>query len=48
VNSYGPPLDIFKLDPDGHVLWVGAVESILAAKARIQKLALSLPGEWRQ
>jgi len=34
-------LDIFKIDPGGRVHWRGAVESFVAAKARIQKLALS-------
>jgi hypothetical protein len=40
------PLDIFKTASDGGVLWRGAVASIEAAKARIQKLALSSPGEY--
>jgi hypothetical protein len=42
-------LDIFKIDPGGRVHWRGAVESFVAAKARIQKLALSSlssPGEY--
>jgi hypothetical protein len=40
------PLDIFKADPDGTVLWRGAAEDLVAAKARIKKLALSSPGEY--
>jgi hypothetical protein len=40
------PLDIFKTDSDGSVLWRGAVESLVAAKLRIQRLALSSPGEY--
>ena len=40
------PLDIFKTDSDGSVLWRGAVESLVAAKLRIQRLALSAPGEY--
>ena len=40
------PLDIFKTDPDGSVLWLGAVESVVAAKLRIQRLARSSPGEY--
>ncbi len=40
------PLDIFKTNSDGSVLWRGAAESVEAAKARIQKLALSSPGEY--
>jgi hypothetical protein len=44
-----PSLDIFKIDPGGRVLWRGAVESLVAAKAHILKLALSSlssPGEY--
>jgi hypothetical protein len=41
-----PSHDIFKMYSDGSVRWRGAVESLEAAKARIQKLALSSPGEY--
>jgi hypothetical protein len=34
-----PSFDIFKIDPDGRVLWCAAVESLVAAKTRIQRLA---------
>jgi hypothetical protein len=40
------PLDIFKTDPDGSVLWLGAVASFVAAKARIEKLERSSPSEY--
>ena len=40
------PLDIFKTDSDGGVLWRGAEENLIAAKRRIEKLALSSPGEY--
>jgi hypothetical protein len=40
------PLDIFKTDSDGSVLWQGAAETLIAAKLRIQRLALSSPGEY--
>jgi hypothetical protein len=40
------PLDIFKTDSDGSVLWQGAAETLVAAKLRIQRLALSSPGEY--
>jgi hypothetical protein len=40
------PLDIFKTDVDGSVLWRGAVESVEVARARIQKLAQAAPGEY--
>jgi hypothetical protein len=39
-------LDIFKTEADGHLLWRGAVESLAAAKARIQELAMASPGEY--
>ena len=40
------PLDIFKTDSDGGVLWRGAAETLVAAKACINKLAVSSPGEY--
>lgn len=40
------PLDIFKTDSDGSVLWRGAAEDFAAAKRSIEKLALSSPGEY--
>jgi hypothetical protein len=39
-------LDILKIDPGGGVLWRGSVKSFAAAKARVQMLALSSPGEY--
>ena len=40
------PLDIFKTDSDGSVLWQGAAETLVAARLRIQRLGLSSPGEY--
>jgi hypothetical protein len=40
------PLDIFKTDSDGSVLWRGSAETWAAAKAWIKKLELSAPGEY--
>jgi len=40
-----PPIDIFKID-GSNALWREAVETFEAAKACIQKLALSSPGEY--
>jgi hypothetical protein len=40
-----PSLDIFRME-SGDVLWCEAVSTIEAAKARIQKLALSSPGSY--
>lgn len=33
------PFDIFKLEPDGQVLWLQAVGSLLEAEAQVEKLA---------
>ena len=44
-----PSLDIFKIDSGGRVIWRGAVESFVAAKAHVQMLTLnclSSPGEY--
>jgi hypothetical protein len=40
------PLDIFKTDADGSVLWRGSAKDFVSAKASINKLALSSPGEY--
>jgi hypothetical protein len=40
------PLDIFKTDSSGTLLWRGAAETWVAAKASVKKLALSSPGEY--
>jgi hypothetical protein len=40
------PLDIFKSDSDGSVLWRGAAENLAAAKVCIKKWAVSCPGEY--
>jgi hypothetical protein len=41
-----PSFDIFKIDPDGRVLWCAAVENVVAAKTRIKKLAESSAGDY--
>jgi hypothetical protein len=33
-----PPFDVFKVNTDGSTLWVGAAESLEAAKARVEEL----------
>jgi hypothetical protein len=40
------PLDIFKTDPDGSVLCLGAAEDFAAAKAYIENLERSSLGEY--
>jgi len=40
------PLDIFKTDSDGGVLWRGVAEDFVTATKCIEKLALSSPGEY--
>jgi hypothetical protein len=40
------PLDIFKTESDGGVLWRAAAENLVTAKACIKKFAVSSPGEY--
>jgi len=40
------PLDIFKTDPEGGILWLGAAKDFGAAKAYIEKLERSSLGEY--
>jgi hypothetical protein len=42
----GAKFDIFKRLPDGHPLWVKAVEGLEEAKAQLARLAASAPGEY--
>lgn len=38
--------DIFKKLPDGHPLWVKAVEGLEEAKAQLARIAANAPGEY--
>jgi hypothetical protein len=38
--------DIFKKLPDGHPLWVKAVDGLEEARAQLARLAASSPGEY--
>jgi hypothetical protein len=38
--------DIFKKLPDGHPLWVKAVDGLEEAKTQLARLAVSSPGEY--
>jgi len=38
--------DIFKKLPDGHPLWVQAVEGLEEAKKQLARLAASSPGDY--
>jgi hypothetical protein len=38
--------DIFKKLPDGHPLWVKAVDGLEEAKAQLARLAANSPGEY--
>jgi hypothetical protein len=42
----GAKFDIFKKLPDGHPLWVKAVEGLEEAKAQLARLTASSPGEY--
>jgi|HubBroStandDraft_3_1064219.scaffolds.fasta_scaffold501369_1 hypothetical protein len=41
-----PSFDVFQIDDDGRVVWKGFVESVLAAKATIQKLMQACPSDY--
>ena len=38
-----PPFDLFRVEPDGTTFWVGAAETLDAAKARVNELLVSKP-----
>jgi hypothetical protein len=42
----GAKFDIFKKLPDGHPLWVKAVEGLEEARAQLARLAATSPGEY--
>ena len=42
----GAKFDIFKKLPDGHPLWVKAVDGLEEARAQLACLAASSPGEY--
>jgi hypothetical protein len=46
VSAMFYPLDIFKTYSDGSVIWRGAAETLIAAKAYIKELAASSPGQY--
>jgi hypothetical protein len=39
-------LDIFRKDPHGEVMWVAAAETPASAKAKIDELCLTQPGDY--
>jgi len=41
-----PKFDIFKKLPDGHPLWVKAVDGLDEARTQLARLAVSAPGEY--
>ena len=41
-----PPLDVFKVEADGNLLWLEAAQTLDAAKARIAVLGAKSPGEY--
>lgn len=42
----GAKFDIFKKLPDGHPLWVKAVEGLEEARVQLARLAVCSPGEY--
>jgi len=45
-RTMGTKLDIFKKLPDGHPLWVKAVEGLEEARTQLARLSASSPGEY--
>ena len=41
-----PPLDIFRVESDGHLLWKAAAETLEAARRRVKILMASEPGDY--
>jgi hypothetical protein len=41
-----PPLDIFKLEPDGQLVWKGTAEDFITAKSNVKVLATNSPGDY--
>jgi hypothetical protein len=40
------PLDIFRVESDGHLVWKTAAESLEAAQRRVKILMASEPGDY--
>jgi hypothetical protein len=40
------PLDVFRQEPDGSLLWCGAFPDLEAAKAKVHELLASARGEY--
>lgn len=41
-----PPFDIFKVSEDSHPLWLEPASTLDLAKARVQEMGKSAPGEY--
>jgi hypothetical protein len=41
-----PPVDIFRMEADGQMMWLGAAESLGEAKARVQEFAKSWAADY--
>jgi hypothetical protein len=41
-----PPFDIFRIEPNGNMLWVGSTPILKSAKLRVQELMASSPCEF--
>jgi hypothetical protein len=41
-----PPLDIFKLEPDGSLMWKATATDLGTAKLNVEVLATNSPGEY--
>jgi hypothetical protein len=41
-----PPFDILRVDADGHLHWIQAIDTLDAAKARVVELIKTVPSEY--
>jgi hypothetical protein len=41
-----PPFDLFRVETDGSVKWVGVCADLEAAKVRVRNLSMRFPGEY--
>ncbi len=41
-----PPLDIFRVESDGHLVWRAAAETLATAQRRVRILMASEPGDY--
>jgi hypothetical protein len=46
TDSLLPPFDIFRVEPEGHLVWKDTAETLELARLRIKLLTISRPGRF--